>query len=80
MKIEANLNRYDILYKRFKLSKNECLDKLLIEYYNVLNIIEDTYPNNHIFKKEEFVVDELLFAMAFLMVTYLLKFIFLAEN
>lgn len=65
MKIEANLDNYDILYKRFKLTRYECLDKLLIEYYNILNIIEDTYPKNHIFNKEQFVFDELLFAMAY---------------
>jgi|GEM_PF-2733535 len=64
-RIKGELNRHPVLYKRFNVSMSDCYDEMLKNYVKILKIINDEYSDDHVFKAREFVMDSVLFSLAY---------------
>jgi len=63
--IKGELNRYSLLYERFNISMVDCYNEIFKNYVKILKIINDEYSDNHLFKAREFVMDGVLFSLAY---------------
>ncbi|WP_407301533.1 hydroxymethylbilane synthase [Clostridium botulinum] len=63
--IYTTLRQEPILFLRFKISIEECYNEILVNAQEILNIIDKTYPINHIFKTKKFVTDKFLFSFSY---------------
>lgn len=63
--IYTTLSKEPILFMRFGVSMEECYNEVLTNAQEILNIIDDTYPSNHIFKTKKFVTDRFLFSFSY---------------
>ena len=63
-KIEGTLKNYTILYERF-ICKNIIDEQIYKSYIKIVDIIENVYPDKHLFKRDKFLFDEILFSLAY---------------
>ncbi|GAB6169079.1 hypothetical protein JCM1393_15390 [Clostridium carnis] len=64
-RIWSNLDRYPVLYERFYMNKLYCYEEILKSAYDILEIIKTDYPKGHLFLRDEFIFDEMLFSIAY---------------
>ncbi|WP_411682900.1 hypothetical protein [Clostridium thailandense] len=63
--IYKTLHKEQILFLRFGVSIEECYTEVLANSEEILNIIDTDYPEGHIFKRKEFVMDKFLFSFSY---------------
>ncbi|WP_256972941.1 hydroxymethylbilane synthase [Clostridium botulinum] len=63
--IYTTLRQEPILFLRFKISIEECYNEVLTNAQEILNIIDNTYPIKHSFKRKKFVTDKFLFSFSY---------------
>lgn len=63
--IYTTLYKEQILFLRFGVSMKECYTEVLANSEEILNIIDTDYPEGHIFKRKEFVIDKFLFSFSY---------------
>lgn len=64
-KIEGTLKNYTILYERFYMQEYYCYEQIYKSYIKIVDIIENVYPDKHLFKRDKFLFDEILFSLAY---------------
>jgi len=64
-RIKGQLSIEPILYKRFKISFDECYFNIFNKYFEILEYVENEYPKNHIFRTNGFILDAMLFSLAY---------------